>query len=124
MLARRPAFGGRKNGFPGSYGMTIDTDMIILLVIMAVLVAACIAVFAGYLRAMRRASSESRRRLIARSAIITWATLAILTPAIMLSALGVLPRWVPGIGLIIATVVGVLSARHARRSTMRSQSLS
>jgi hypothetical protein len=101
--------------------MTIDTDMITLLAIMAVLVAACVALFIGYLRAMRRAASESRRRLIARAALVTWATLAVLTPAIMLSALGILPRWIPGIGLLIACVVGVMSARYARRSTMRSQ---
>jgi cellobiose-specific phosphotransferase system component IIC len=98
----------------------MDASTITLIAITVTLVAACVAMFAGYLRAMRRAGSESRRRLIARSAIITWATLAILTPAIMLAGLGVLPNWVPGVGLIIACVVGVLSARHARRSTMRS----
>jgi hypothetical protein len=103
--------------------MTIDSDMIALLAIMAVLVLACVAVFLGYLKALRRAGSESRRRLIARSALITWVTLAILTPAIMLSALGVLPRWVPGVGLLVACGVGLYSALHARRSTMRSQSL-
>jgi hypothetical protein len=104
-------------------GVVMDVHTIILFAIMASLIAACAALFAGYLRAMRRAGSEGRRRLIARSAVITWVTMAILTPAIMLSALGVLPRWVPGIGLIIASVVGVLSARHARRSTMRSHGL-
>jgi hypothetical protein len=90
---------------------------------MAAMVVACIAMFVGYFRAMRRAGSEIRRRLIARAAVVNWTTLAILTQAILLAALGVLPNWVPGACLAAACIVGVLAARHARRSTLRSHSL-
>lgn len=95
-----------------------------LIAIMAVLVSACVIVFFGYLNAMRRAGSESRRRLIARASVVTWAALAILTPIILLSALDTVPRWICGVAIIVACVVSVLAARHARRSTMRMQSFS
>jgi hypothetical protein len=101
----------------------MDQGLMILLGIMAAMVVACVAMFVGFLRAMRRAGSETRRRLIARAAIVNWTTLAILTQAILLAALGVLPHWVPGACLAAGCIVGVLAARHARRSTLRSHSL-
>lgn len=101
----------------------MDASTFSFVAIAAVLSAACVLAFLGYLNAMRRAGSESRRRLIARSAIITWAVLALLVPAMMLSALGVLPRWICGIAIVVASVIGLLAARYARRSTMRMHSL-
>jgi len=100
----------------------MDANALTLIAIMVVLVAACLFMFLGYLNAMRRAGSESRRRLVARAAFVTWVALAVLTPAIMLSALGVVPRWVCGVGIVIACVIGAMASRHARRSTMRTQS--
>ena len=94
-----------------------------ILAISAVLVSACVIVFLSYLNALRRSGSESRRRLIARAAFITWGALAILTPLILLSALDVLPRWVCAISVIAACIISVLAVRHARRSTMRTNSL-
>jgi hypothetical protein len=43
----------------------------------------------------------------------------VLTFAIALSALGVLPHWVPAAGLAAAFAVSMLAARRARRCTMR-----
>jgi len=102
----------------------MDISALGLVAITVVVVSGCILAFLGYLTALRRAGSESRRRLIARAAIVTWASLAVLTPIIMLSALGILPRWVCGIAIIIACVISIFAARHARRSTMRVQSFS
>jgi hypothetical protein len=46
----------------------------------------------------------------------------VLTPAVALAALDVLPHWVSGAALVIAFVVGMVAGRIARRSTMRTQS--
>jgi NADH:ubiquinone oxidoreductase subunit 2 (subunit N) len=119
MLAAFPNF----QGSVGNPGRRMDQGLMILLGIMAAIVVACVAMFVGYLRAMRRAGSETRRRLIARAAIVNWTTLAILTQAILLAALGVLPHWVPGVCLAAGCIVSVLATRHARRSTLRSHSL-
>jgi uncharacterized membrane-anchored protein len=102
----------------------MDINAFGLIAIMAVMVSACFLAFLGYLKAMRRAGSESRRRLIARAAIATWASLAVLTPIIMLSALEILPRWICGVAIVIACVISIFAARHARRSTMRMHSFS
>jgi uncharacterized protein YebE (UPF0316 family) len=93
-----------------------------LIGITVVLVAACLAMFARTLIAMRRAATESRRRWIARAAVLIWVTIAVLAPAVMLAALDVLPHWVPGAALVVAFVVGLVASRIARRSTMRTQS--
>jgi hypothetical protein len=42
----------------------------------------------------------------------------------MLSALEILPRWICGVAIVIACVISIFAARHARRSTMRMQSFS
>lgn len=102
----------------------MDINAFGVIAIMAVMVSACFLAFLGYLRAMRRAGSESRRRLIARAAIVTWASLAFVTPTILLSALGIVPRWVCAVAIIAACVASIFAARHARRSTMRMQSFS
>lgn len=100
----------------------MDVSALSLVGIMVVPAAACVALFVGSLKAMRRAGAESRRRWIARAAVVTWLALAILTPAVMLAALDVLPHWVFGAALAAAVVVGMLSSRLARRGTMRTQS--
>lgn len=105
-------------------GGNMELNAFGLIAIMAVLVAACVFAFLGYLKSMRRAGSESRRRLIARAAFVTWAALAILTPIIMLSALGAVPRWICGVAIIAACVISVFAARHARRSTLRMENFS
>ena len=98
----------------------MDPNALSLLTIMVVLVAACIAVYLGFYNAMRRAGAESRRRLIARCAVLNWAAMAALVPVMMLSALGALPRWVCANAIIIACVISVVAARSVRRSTMRT----
>jgi len=102
----------------------MDVNAFALIAIMAVLVSACIIAFLSYLNAMRRAGSESRRRLVARAAFVTWAALAVLTPIIFLSALDIVPRWICGIAIIAACIISVFAARHARRSTLRMQNFS
>lgn len=93
--------------------------MMSLIAIPATIVAGCVAMFVGFLKALRRAGSESRRRLVARSAVATWATFTVLTFALLLAALDVLPHWVRGLGMAVAVAAGILSARRARRSTKR-----
>jgi hypothetical protein len=116
---------GSEEGPDGTLpGVGMDTNALILFAVMAVLVAACIIMFLSFYNSMRRAGSESRRRLIARAAVVTWLALAVLTPAILLSALGIVPTWVCGVGVVVASLISVLAARYARRSTLRSQSLS
>jgi CDP-diglyceride synthetase len=98
----------------------MDSSALELLAIMVVLVATCIAIFLGFYNAMRRVGSEGRRRHIARCALMNWTAMVVLTPALVLSALDVLPRWVCGAAIIAACVVSVLAARYARRSTLRT----
>ena len=93
--------------------------MMSLIAIPAVLGAGCVAMYAGFLKALRRAGSESRRRLVARSAVVTWTTFTVLTFALLLAALDVLPHWVLGLGMAVAFAAGILSARRARRRAMR-----
>lgn len=93
--------------------------MMSLIAIPATIVAGCVAMFVGFLKALRRAGSESRRRLVARSAVATWATFTVLTFALLLAALDILPHWVRGLGMAVAFAAGILSARRARRSTKR-----
>lgn len=93
--------------------------MMSLIAIPATIVAGCVAMFVGFLKALRRAGSESRRRLVARSAVATWATFTVLTFALLLAALDILPHWVLGLGMAVAFAAGILSARRARRSTKR-----
>jgi hypothetical protein len=100
----------------------MDAVSLSLIGIAVALVAACLAMFFGTLIAMRRAATESRRRWIARAAVLFWATVAVLTPAVALAALDVLPHWVSGAALVIALVAGLVASRIARRSTMRTQS--
>lgn len=104
--------------------VTMDIDAIGVIAIMAVMVSACFLAFLSYLRAIRRAGSESRRRLIARAAIVTWASLAVVTPIILLSALDIVPRWICAVAIVAACLASFFAARHARRSTMRMQSFS
>ncbi len=99
----------------------MDPSAMGLLAIMVVLVAACIAIFLGFFNAMRHAGSETRRRHIARCALMNWTAMVVLTPTLVLSALDVLPRWVCGVAIIAACLVALLAARYARRSTLRTQ---
>jgi len=99
----------------------MDPSALGLLAIMVVLVATCIVIFLGFYTAMRRAGSEGRRRHIARCALMNWTAMVVLTPALVLSALDVLPRWVCGAVIIAACLVAVMAARYARRSTLRTQ---
>jgi Kef-type K+ transport system membrane component KefB len=101
----------------------MDQNAIALFAIMGALVVACIVIFLSFYGAMRRAGAESRRRLIARSAFMNWAAMAVVAPVLALSALGVLPRWLCAAVIVVACIVSVLSARYARRSTMRSHGL-
>lgn len=100
----------------------IDTNALILLAITLLIAGGCIAVFLRFLGLLRHAGSESRRRLIARSAVVTWAGLAVLTPAIMLAALDVLPRWIGGAALALAFLIGFYAARHMRRTGLHARS--
>jgi FlaA1/EpsC-like NDP-sugar epimerase len=102
-------------------GGKMDRSALGLLVIMVVLVATCIAIFFGFYNAMQRAGSETRRRHIARCALMNWTAMVVLAPALVLSALDVLPRWVCGAAIIAAFAIAVLAARYARRSTLRTQ---
>ena len=97
----------------------MDAGMMGVMAVPAAVVAGSIAMFVGFRNAVRRAGSESRRRLVARAAVVTWAAFAVLTFAIALSALDVLPHWVPAAGLAAAFGVSMLAARRARRSAMR-----
>jgi len=100
----------------------MDSSALGLLAIMVVLVATCIAIFLSFYTAMRRAGSEGRRRHIARCALMNWTAMVLLTPALILSALGVLPSWVCSMVIIAVCLVALVAARYARRSTMRTQS--
>jgi hypothetical protein len=97
----------------------MDAGMIGVLAVPATVVAGSIAMHVGFRNALRRAGSESRRRLVARAAIVTWLAFAVLIFAIALSALGVLPPWVPAACLAAGFVVSVRAARRARRCTLR-----
>ncbi|MEM9683340.1 MAG: hypothetical protein AAF942_08750 [Pseudomonadota bacterium] len=100
----------------------MDVNLLALLVIMLLMIGACVAVFLRFLGLLRHAGSESRRRLVARSAVVTWAGLALLTPAIMLAALDVLPRWIGGAALVFAFLVSLYAARHVRRTGLHTRS--
>jgi hypothetical protein len=97
----------------------MDAGAMSVLAVPAAVVAGCIALYFGFRNALRRAGSESRRRLVARAAVVTWATFTVLTFAIALAALDALPRWVPAAGLAAAFAVSMAAAQRARRCTMR-----
>ena len=97
----------------------MDAGMMGILAVPAAVAAGALGMYLGFRKALRRAGSESRRRLVARAAVVTWAAFAVLVFAAALSALGSLPDWVPAAGLAAAFVVGVLAARRARRGTLR-----
>ena len=97
----------------------MDVGMMSVVAVPAAVAAGCVAMYLGFRNALRRAGSESRRRLVARAAVGTWAAFAVLTFAIALSALDVLPHWVPAAGLAAAVAVSMTAARRARRCSVR-----
>ena len=88
---------------------------IAMIATLTVLLGACIAAILGTYNEIRKARTEAERRVIARASLVTWGLLALVTPIILLAALGVLPSWIYGYGFVGMLLVGLLSTRLMNR---------
>ena len=74
----------------------MDTASFGVIATWALPVVACLVALVTTINSTRRVRPDTLRRRVARTVLWTWLFLALLVPVVLLSALGVLPRWTYG----------------------------